>query len=79
MTALALCLSALYFVAVGVAFLNDRRRGRGQEIYAGLDDDEISPIEDDREPVEAGEPDRGRGRRSPRRVPLERRYDDDMT
>jgi sec-independent protein translocase protein TatC len=53
MTALALCLSALYFGAVGVAFLNDRRRGRGIEIYAGLSDDEMSPLADDREPVEA--------------------------
>lgn len=55
MTALAICLSALYFVAVGVAFLNDRRRGRGAEMYAGLGDDEISPLPDDREPVEAGD------------------------
>jgi sec-independent protein translocase protein TatC len=55
MTALAICLCALYFAAVGVAFLNDRRRGRGQEVYAGLDDDEMSVIEDERAPVEAGE------------------------
>nr|MDT0657584.1 twin-arginine translocase subunit TatC [Micromonospora sp. DSM 115978] len=55
MTALAICLSALYFIAVGVAFLNDRRKGRGREIYAGLDDDEASPLTDDREPVTAGD------------------------
>ncbi|MDT4994290.1 MAG: sec-independent protein translocase protein TatC [Actinoplanes sp.] len=55
MTLLAACMSALYFIAVGVAFLNDRRRGRGKEIYAGLDDDEISPLTDEREPVAAGD------------------------
>jgi sec-independent protein translocase protein TatC len=55
MTALGLCLSALYFGAVGIAFVHDKRTRRGEEIYAGLDDDEISALEDDREPVEAGE------------------------
>ena len=55
MTLLAACMSALYFIAVGVAFINDKRRGRGKEIYAGLDDDEISPLGDDREPVAAGD------------------------
>ena len=55
MTLLAACMSALYFLAVGVAYLNDRRKGRGKEIYAGLDDDELSPLEDDREPVAAGD------------------------
>lgn len=42
MTLLALCLSLLYFIAVGVAFLNDRRKGRGKEVYAGIGDDEAS-------------------------------------
>jgi sec-independent protein translocase protein TatC len=56
MTALALCLCALYFAAVGVSFINDRRRGRGQEVYAGLSDDEMSALDDDRPPVEAGAP-----------------------
>ncbi len=51
MTLLAACMSVLYFVAVGVAFLNDKRKGRGKEIYADLDDDEISPLVDDRYPV----------------------------
>ncbi|NJP35050.1 twin-arginine translocase subunit TatC [Micromonospora thermarum] len=55
MTALAICLCALYFAAVGVAFLNDRRKGRGKEIYAGIADDEVSPLEFDAEPVEAGQ------------------------
>lgn len=44
MTVLALCLAVLYFGAVGVAFINDRRRGR-RNPYANLSDDEISPIE----------------------------------
>lgn len=75
MTALALCLSALYFVAVGVAFLNDRRRGRGAEIYSGLDDDEISPLANDREPVGAGSPvDAPAPVAAP--APLDRRYDE---
>jgi sec-independent protein translocase protein TatC len=51
MTLLAACMSLLYFIAVGVAFLNDKRKGRGKEIYAGLNDDEISPLVDDRQPV----------------------------
>ncbi|MFF5173572.1 twin-arginine translocase subunit TatC [Micromonospora sp. NPDC000089] len=51
MTALAVCLSALYFGAVGIAFLNDRRKGRRTDTYAGLDDDEVSPLELDDEPV----------------------------
>src|SRR4051794_22005603 len=55
MTLLALCMVVLYLAATGVAFLNDRRKGRGREIYAGLDDDEISPLEDDRQPVAAGD------------------------
>ncbi|MFK3985586.1 twin-arginine translocase subunit TatC [Micromonospora sp. NPDC050397] len=54
MTALALCLCVLYFAAVGVAFINDKRRGRGKEVYSGLDDDEVSPLTHEPEPVEAG-------------------------
>jgi sec-independent protein translocase protein TatC len=56
MTALAAAMSLLYFIAVGVAFLNDRRKGRGREIYADLDDDQISPLEDERVPVGASDP-----------------------
>lgn len=44
MSFLALSLSALYFGAVGFAFLNDRRRAAAAP-YAGLDDDEISPLD----------------------------------
>src|SRR3954449_9883126 len=56
MTLLAACMSALYFIAVGVAFLNDKRKGRDKEIYAGLDDDQMSSLEDDRVPVGASDP-----------------------
>ncbi|MQA25818.1 MAG: twin-arginine translocase subunit TatC, partial [Micromonosporaceae bacterium] len=45
MTALAIPMSLLYFGAVGIAYLNDRRRARRDE-YAGLADDEASDIED---------------------------------
>ncbi|MFF0366678.1 twin-arginine translocase subunit TatC [Micromonospora sp. NPDC005087] len=81
MTALAVCLSALYFAAVGVAFINDRRRGRGKEVYAGLDDDEVSPLEHDPEPVEAGQRvDATAPVGAPDPIappaPIERRYDD---
>jgi sec-independent protein translocase protein TatC len=75
MTILGTCLSALYFGAVGVAFLNDRRRGRGREIYAGLNDDEISPLERDSEPVEAADRVESIDPVAPPQ-PIERRYDD---
>jgi len=44
MTILAACMGVLYFGAVGVAFLNDRRRAR-RNPYSTLNDDEVSPIE----------------------------------
>jgi sec-independent protein translocase protein TatC len=44
MTILGLCMAVLYFAAVGVAFINDRRRARRQP-YANLRDDEASPLE----------------------------------
>jgi sec-independent protein translocase protein TatC len=44
MTILGLCMAVLYFAAVGVAFLNDRRRARRSQ-YANLNDDEASLIE----------------------------------
>jgi sec-independent protein translocase protein TatC len=57
MTALAGAMALLYFAAVGVAFLNDRRRGRRHAAEFGtLADDEISPLPHDEEAVEAGEP-----------------------
>jgi sec-independent protein translocase protein TatC len=75
MTALAFCLSALYFGAVGVAFANDRRRARRQAVYAGLHDDEISPLQDDPEPVEAGARAEEVTPVDPPQ-PIDRRYDD---
>ncbi|WP_127503501.1 twin-arginine translocase subunit TatC [Actinoplanes solisilvae] len=56
MTLLALCMVLLYLIATGVAAINDRRKGRGKEIYAGLDDDQISPLEEDRVAVGASDP-----------------------
>ncbi len=44
MTILAICMAALYFAAVGIAFLNDKRRARHSP-YADLSDDEASPLE----------------------------------
>lgn len=82
MTALAVCLSALYFVAVGIAFLNDRRRRRNAPDYGALSDDETSPLEYEREAV--GAADRV-GAPAPLDAayddpaPLRRRYDDDTT
>ncbi|MFI7436356.1 twin-arginine translocase subunit TatC [Micromonospora haikouensis] len=81
MTLLAAALSLLYFVAVGVAFLNDKRRGRGKEIYAGIADDEVSPLElnDDRVPpsqrIEATDP-IGVPEPVAAPAPIDRRYDD---
>jgi sec-independent protein translocase protein TatC len=54
MTLLAACLTVLYFVTVGIAFINDKRKGRDREIYADLDDDQISSLDDDLAPVGAG-------------------------
>ena len=81
MTLLAACLIALYFVATGVAFLNDKRKGRGKEIYEDLDDDETSALEDEREPVGAGAPVEAptaveRPTPVSKPAPLEQRYDD---
>ncbi|TDC36721.1 twin-arginine translocase subunit TatC [Micromonospora sp. 15K316] len=81
MTLLAASLSLLYFVAVGVAFVNDKRRGRGKEIYAGIADDEVSPLDATPEPVEAGQRVEATGPiDAPEPIsapaPIERRYDD---
>ncbi|GAA4448912.1 twin-arginine translocase subunit TatC [Phytohabitans houttuyneae] len=75
MTALALCLCVLYFAAVGVAFVNDRRKRRRQETFAGLDDDEASPLEYDADAVEAGEPLEAVAP-VPAPLPIERRFDE---
>jgi sec-independent protein translocase protein TatC len=82
MSALALVLTALYFAAVGFAFLNDKRRARRhQEEFGDYSDDEMSELDYDAEPVEAGQP---VGATSPidqptpvaRPRPLDSRYDD---
>lgn len=65
MTALGLALTALYFGAVGFAFVNDKRRARKQRaVYGDVADDEVSPIDgaatlgelDEPEPVHASGP-----------------------
>jgi sec-independent protein translocase protein TatC len=58
MIALALPMSALYFAAVGVAFLNDRRRARAAlaDGIGGLSDDETSPLDHRPEEIEAAGP-----------------------
>ncbi len=72
MTVFALCLSLLYFIAVGVAMLNDKRVGRGKEIYANVGDDETSSLDDYQvEPVEAGPSPKWESTGA-----IERRYDD---
>ncbi|HEY0000994.1 MAG TPA: twin-arginine translocase subunit TatC [Actinoplanes sp.] len=80
MTLLAGCMTLLYFVAVGVAILNDKRKGRGKEIYAGLDDDELSPLGDDRQAVGASTAETASPIDAPvpvsQRRPLEGRFDD---
>ncbi len=81
MTLLALALSALYFVACGVAFLNDRRKGRGKELYDGLDDDAISELPEEKVSVGAVNPvEAPTAVEAPAPVeqprPIERRYDD---
>ncbi len=67
MTGLALCLTGMYFGAIGVAWLNDRRRGRRAGLasgYEALDDDETSRLDytpepvDEPAPVERSEPPR---------------------
>ncbi len=81
MTLLASALCLLYFVAVGVAFLNDKRRGRGRELYAGVADDEVSPLDLSGEQVEAaGRVESVAPIEAPEPIaaptPIERRYDD---
>jgi len=56
MSILAACMAMLYFAAVGVALYHDRRKAR-RSPYAGLADDEASPLAaDDADPIEAGTP-----------------------
>ncbi len=81
MSILAGALALLYFGAVGVAFLNDRRRGRDSLGYEALGDDQVSPLDYGVEPVEAGDKVEGLdpvGAPEPvaKPLPLDRRYDD---
>ena len=52
MILLALCLCLLYFLAVGAAFLNDRRRARRRDPLAELPDDQPSPLPDTPSPLD---------------------------
>jgi sec-independent protein translocase protein TatC len=77
MTGLALCLSAMYFVAIGIAWLNDRRKAIRDKTagldYSTLDDEEISPLDYRPEPVSEPEP-----LREPQHVATPRRFDDSI-
>jgi sec-independent protein translocase protein TatC len=76
MSLMGLALSSLYFGAVLFAYLNDRRRERRRRAEFGdLGDDEVSPLEFDVEPVEAGPPVDRIEPVAPAHT-LERRYDD---
>jgi sec-independent protein translocase protein TatC len=46
MSILAGSMALLYFGAVGVAFIHDRRKASRQPSYAGLSDDEVSSLDD---------------------------------
>lgn len=50
MLALALPTVVLFEIAEGLAFLHDRRKARRPELYAGLSDDEASPLDLDDTP-----------------------------
>lgn len=74
MSILAGCMAVLYFGAVAFALLNDRRRSRKAAAFAGVSDDELSPI-DDLDEIDAGDPIAAPEPVAPAR-PIERRYDD---
>lgn len=81
MSAIGLALCSLYFLAIGVAFLNDRRRARKAGLYRDLADDEISPLEEQLSPVGTAEPVSGPepvepAGAVPEPAPLRRRFDD---
>ncbi len=80
MIVIGLALSSLYFTAVGVAFLNDRRRARKAGLYGDLADDEISPLDEHPQPVERSEPVAAAGAQTPPtaspQTPPPRHFDD---
>lgn len=51
MLALAFPMVGLYMIAVGVCWINDRRRRR-RDAFAGLSDDEASPLDDAPDPID---------------------------
>jgi sec-independent protein translocase protein TatC len=76
MSAMGACLVSLYFGAVLFAYINDKRRERRHRAeYGNLDDDEISELDYDLDPVEAGTPAEHVEPVAPPRA-LDRRYDD---
>ncbi len=54
MLALALPMVALFFAAVGVSTLLDRRRARREPDWAKVADDEASPLDDETRPLDDG-------------------------
>ncbi|MEV6969566.1 twin-arginine translocase subunit TatC [Hamadaea sp. NPDC051192] len=57
MTLLACALMVLYFIACGIAILNDKRRDRKhRREFPDLGDDQASQLEYDPEPIEGAEP-----------------------
>lgn len=54
MLALAMPMVGLYFAAVGVSTLLDRRRARREPDWTKLGDDESSPLEDEARPLDDG-------------------------
>jgi sec-independent protein translocase protein TatC len=70
MTLFAAALALLFFISVGVALLNDRRKRRkAAALYGDLGDDEASPLEYDRESIEEASP-------VPAPAPLDASYDE---
>jgi sec-independent protein translocase protein TatC len=52
MLVLAIPVLLLFELALVIAYFNDKRLGRGESLYEGLDDDETSVIEEAPAPVE---------------------------
>ena len=52
MSLLAIPIMTLIFIAMGIASLNDRRRGRGQPVYDEWGDDETSPLDTTPSPLD---------------------------
>jgi sec-independent protein translocase protein TatC len=76
MSAMGGALCSLYFGAVLFAFFNDRRRARKhRQEFGDIADDDMSPLEYDPEPVEAGAPVDTIEPVAPAR-PIARSYDD---